>query len=304
MDIQSYFWLWFIVIVIIMLIIDLWFFNKKAHEIKIKEAVIWSIVWITLAMIFNLLIYICFWYERSLEFLTWYVIEKSLSIDNLFVFIIIFSYFKVKKEHEHKILFWWILWALIFRAIFIFAWITLIENFHFIIYIFWAFLIFTWIKILFEDKEEIKFEEKFFIKLIKKIIPISKNMEDWKFCTIENGKKMATPLILTLVVIEFTDIIFAVDSIPAILAISNDIFVIYTSNIFAILWLRSLYFALSWIMSKFEYLKYWLSWILSFVWIKMLISWYYKFPILLSLLIILWFLIASILIPYLIKKVK
>lgn len=298
METQILFWIWFFIFVFIMLILDLWVFNKKAHEIKIKEAMIWSVVWISMAMIFNVIIYFWFGWEKALEFLTWYVIEKSLSIDNLFVFIMIFSYFKIKKIYQHKILFWWIIWALIMRAAFIFAWIKIIENFHWVIYFFWAFLIITWIKMLFENKEEIDLEEKTIVKFLKKIVPISQHKDDWNFFTIENWKRLATPLFVALVMIEFTDLIFAVDSIPAILAISNDMFIVYTSNIFAILWLRSLYFALSWMMWNFAYLKYWLAGVLSFVWIKMLISGYYKFPILLSLWIIVCFLALSILISH------
>lgn len=304
MDPHFYYWIWFFIFVFIMLALDLWVFNKKAHEIKVKEAMIWSFVWITMALIFNFIIYLWFGWEKALEFLTWYVIEKSLSVDNLFVFIMIFSYFHVKKIYQHKILFWWILWALIMRAIFIFAWIKIIESFHAIIYIFWAFLIFTWIKMLFESKEEIEFEQKLMVRLIKKFIKVSKHKEDWDFFTIENGKKIATPLFVALLMIEFTDLIFAVDSIPAILAISNDMFIVYTSNIFAILWLRSLYFALSGMMWNFVYLKYWLAWVLSFVWTKMLISWFYKFPILLSLSIIIWFLGLSIAASYIFPPKK
>lgn len=298
MELQTYYWIWFFVFVFIMLVLDLWVFNKKAHEIKVKEAMIWSWVWISMAMVFNGIIYLWFWSEKALEFLTWYVIEKSLSVDNLFVFIMIFSYFQIKKIYQHKILFWWIIWALVMRAMFIFAWIKMIENFHWIIYVFGVFLIITWVKMLFESKEEIDLEEKAIVKLLKRIIPISKHKDDWKFFTIINAKKFATPLFVALVMIEFTDLIFAVDSIPAILAISNDMFIVYTSNIFAILWLRSLYFALSWMMWNFTYLKYWLSWVLSFVWMKMLISWYYTFPILLSLWIIIWFLVLSVLASY------
>lgn len=298
MELQTLYWIWFFIFVFIMLALDLGVFNKKIHEIKVKEAMIWTVVWISIAMIFNWLIYLSFWWEKALQFLTWYVIEKSLSVDNLFVFIMIFNYFNVKKIYQHKILFWWIFGALIMRAMFIFAWIKIIESFHWVIYIFWAFLIITWIKMLFESKEEIAFEKKVIVKLLKKIIPISKHKDDGKFFTIENGKKLATPLFVSLIIIEFTDLIFAVDSIPAILAISSDMFIIYTSNIFAILWLRSLYFALSWMMWNFVYLKYWLSWVLSFVWIKMLISWYYTFPILISLGIIIWFLALSIYISY------
>lgn len=304
MELQTYYWIGFIVFVLIMLALDLWVFNKKAHEIKVKEAIIWSGAWISLAMVFNVIIYFQFGQQRALEFLTWYVIEKSLSVDNLFVFIMIFSYFNIKKIYQHKILFWGIVWALIMRAIFIFAGIKMIENFHWIIYVFWAFLVFTGIKMFFESKEEVALEEKAIVKFLKKIIPISKDTNDGSFFTQENGVKMATPLFVALIMIEFTDLIFAVDSIPAILAISSDMFIVYTSNIFAILGLRSLYFALAGVMGSFVYLKYWLAGILSFVWFKMLISWYYTFPIVVSLGIIVLFLVASILASYIFPQKK
>ena len=303
MELQNIFWIGFFIVITIMLAIDLWVFNKKSHEIKIKEALIWTIVWITLSLIFCWFVYFWFWQEKALEFLTWYVIEKALSVDNIFVFILIFTYFKIDKKYQHKILFWWILWAIIFRAIFIFAWIEIINRFHFVIYLFWAFLLFTWLKMLkWDTEDDVEFEEKSIIKFIKKLVPISKNKDTWKFFVNEDWKKHATILFLTLVTIEISDLIFAVDSIPAILWISNDMFIVYTSNIFAILWLRSLYFVVAGMMSKFEYLKYWLSWILSFVWIKMLISWFYKIPIWISLLVIIWLLVLSVLISMIKKK--
>lgn len=305
MDIQNIFWIWFFVVVIIMLVIDLWVFNKNPHEVKIKEALIWTITWIWLALLFNIFVYFWLWQEKALEFLTWYVIEKALSVDNLFVFILVFSYFKVEKKYQHRILFWWILWAVIMRAIFIYLWIWIINKFHFIIYIFWAFLLYSWVKMIFSNNEEdTKAEENWIIQKAKKIIPTSEKNDNWKFFTIENWKKMATPLFLVLIVIELSDLIFAVDSIPAILWISNDMFIVYTSNIFAILWLRSLYFVLSWMMWRFEYLQYALAWILSFVWIKMLISWFYEIAVWVSLLIILWFLVVSILASVIKEKIK
>ncbi|MDD2487634.1 MAG: TerC family protein [Candidatus Gracilibacteria bacterium] len=301
MDMQSIFWVGFFVFIIFMLILDLGVFNKEAHEIKVKEAITWSVVWICLSLIFSSLIYVGLGHQKALEFLTGYVIEKSLSVDNLFIFIMIFSYFHIKKAFQHKILFWGIIGALLMRAVFIFAGIKIIESFHFVIYIFGAFLIFTGIKMLFESKEEIDFEEKIIVKFIKKLFPISKHKDDGKFFTVENGKRYATPLFVALVMIEFTDLVFAVDSIPAILAISNNMFIVYTSNIFAILGLRSLYFALSGIMGKFVYLKYGLAGVLSFVGVKMLISGYYVVPILSSLLIIICFLAMSIIASYIIK---
>jgi tellurite resistance protein TerC len=295
MDIQTTLWIWFFILIIFMLILDLWFFNKKAHEIKLNEAIKWTLMWIWLAFVFDAVIYFLLWYEKSIEFLTWYIIEKSLSVDNLFVFLLVFSYFKVEKRYQHKVLFWWILWAIVMRAIFIFLWIEIIQTFHFIIYIFGAFLLFTWVKMLFNSKEEIDFEEKWIIKFIKSKFRLLKNHDSWDFIVKIDWQKYATPLLIALVTLEVSDLIFAVDSIPAILGISHDMFIVYSSNIFAILWLRSLYFVLASMIWKFEYLKYWLSWILSFIWIKMLISWFYKIPISTSLLVIVLFLVVSIL---------
>ncbi|MGE4443391.1 MAG: TerC family protein [Candidatus Altimarinota bacterium] len=293
-----YYWIAFLVFVIFMLALDLGVFNRKNHEISVKEAMIWSGVWIGLAVIFNIILFFTMGKELALQFSAGYIIEKSLSVDNLFVFVVIFSYFKVKKIYQHKILFWGILGALIMRAIFIFAGVKIIESFHWVMYIFGVFLIITAIKMLFEGKEEIEFESKMIVKLVKKIVPITKNEDGGKFFTIENGKKYATPLFLALVMIEFTDLIFAVDSIPAILGVSNNMFILYTSNIFAILGLRSLYFALAGIIDKFVYLKYGLAGILTFVGIKMLIGEFYKFPIVVSLGIIIGFLVTSALASY------
>lgn len=295
MDVQTYFWEWFFVFVTIMLVLDLGLFNKKAHEIKTKEALIWSAVWIGFAGIFAGLVAHWMGNQKALEFVTAYVMEKSLSVDNLFVFIMIFSYFKIGKIYQHKILFWGILGALIMRAIMIAVGIQILEAFHFVIYIFGAFLIVTAIKMLFESKEEIEFERKLIVRLLKKFMPISKEMDGGKFLTMQNAKRAATPMLVALLMIEFTDLVFALDSIPAVLAISNDMFIVYTSNIFAILGLRSLYFALAGMMGNFVYLKYGLSAVLAFVGTKMLISGYYHVDILVSLGVIVGCLTLSIL---------
>jgi len=306
MDISIYYWLGFFLFVIIMLVLDLGVFNKKEHVISIKEALIWSWVWISFAMIFNYIIYHQFWGKLGLEFLAWYVIEKSLSVDNLFVFIMIFSYFHIKKSLQHKILFWWIIWALLMRAVFIWAWIKLIENFHFVIYIFWWLLIFSWIKMLFESEEEEDLEKKWVVKLLRKLIPIAKHNDDGHFFIRIDGKLYATTMFITLIMIEISDLIFAIDSVPAVLAISNNMFIVYTSNIFAILWLRSLYFALNSFMSYFHYLRYWLAAILSFVWIKMII-WgmkLYEISIGHSLWVIWWILFISVVASYIFPQKK
>jgi tellurite resistance protein TerC len=292
---NAYTWIGFIVFVLLMLALDLYVFNRKPHEIKIKEALLWSAMWIGLALLFNYGVYVWLGKEKAMEFLAAYVVEKSLSIDNLFVFIMIFGFFNIKLENQHKILFWGILGALILRAIFIVAGIALISMFHWIIYVFGVFLIFTGIRIPFEKDKQIEPDKNILVKLFKKFIPVSNNTEKGKLFIRANHKTYATPLFISLIMIEFSDLIFAVDSIPAVLAISNDTFIVYTSNVFAILGLRSLYFALAGIVNLFRYLKYGLSAILIYVGIKMCISGLYKIPTLLSLSIILGLLLISVL---------
>jgi len=294
-DFMQYPWLvWgFVALIIFMLVLDLWVFNKKSHEIWNKEALKFSIVWISLAMIFSWIIWYMFWIEKFSEFQSAYWIEKSLSVDNLFVFILVFWFFKIPKIYQHKILFYWIIWAIVFRAIFIFAWIELINrtyittNFfwllssplelNFVLMIFWLFLVYAWIKSWkWEEDEEIKdLSESFAYRIVTRFFKTTHNLDWSKFFTIENWKKLATPLFITLVVIEITDLVFAVDSIPAIFSISSDPFILYTSNIFAILWLRSLYFLLANSMWLFSKLHYWLAVILAFIWIKMIIMPFY-----------------------------
>ncbi len=296
-------WVGFSVFVLAMLMLDLLVFNKKNHEIKIKEALLWSAMWISLALLFNFGVYEWFGKVKAMEFLTAYVIEKSLSVDNLFVFIMIFSFFKVKPEFQHKVLFWGILGALILRIIFIIAGIQLIHTFHWIIYVFGAFLIYTGAKIPFEkDDDKIEPDKNVLVKLFRKMMPVTPDFHGDKFFVRINAKKFATPLFITLITIEFSDLIFAVDSIPAVLAISDDTFIVYTSNVFAILGLRALYFALAGIVQYFRYLKYGLAAILIFVGTKMVISWYYEFPILLSLAVILGLLGLSVLASIIIKE--
>jgi tellurite resistance protein TerC len=294
MIIDVYVWAGFIAFVIMLLAIDLGAFHRKSHEVKIKEALIWSAVWISLAFTFNYGIYLFLGKEKALEFLTGYLIEKSLSVDNLFVFIMLFTFFNVNPKYQHKVLFWGILGALIMRAFFIFAGVALISKFHWIIYIFGAFLVFTGIKMLFHKDEEIAPDKNPLVRLFKKFFPVSERMHEGKFFVKINSKTVATPLFIVLLVVEFTDLIFAVDSIPAILAISNDTFIIFTSNVFAILGLRALYFALAGITKYFHYLKYGLSAILVFVGVKMVIVGFLKIPIAYSLLTILGILFVSV----------
>ena len=254
-----------------MLVLDLGVFHRRAHTVKFREALAWSVAWIALAAIFAVVIF--FWHGRTpaLEFVTGYVIELSLSVDNLFVFLLIFRFFQVPAIHQHKVLFWGILGALIMRAIFIAAGVTLIERFHWIIYAFGAFLVYSGIKLFFQNEAEIHPEKNPVLRLFRRWVPVTKDYVDNKFFVRSPGL-YATPLFVVLLVVETTDLLFAVDSIPAILAITRDAFIVYTSNVFAILGLRSMYFALAGMMEMFRYLHYGLSLVLVFVGAKMLVS--------------------------------
>lgn len=298
------FWVIFGIIIITVLAIDLGVLNKRAHKIALKEALAWSGVWISLALIFNIFVYFQFGKVKALEFLTGYVIEYSLSIDNIFVFIMVFSYFSVKPQYQHKVLFWGILGALIMRAIFIFAGVALINRFHWIVIIFGGFLLVSGIKMLFQKEEvAVEPEKNGLVRLFRRFLPVSDTLHGDSLFIRQDKKLYATPLFLVLLVIESTDLIFAVDSIPAVLAISKDTFIVFTSNIFAILGLRSLYFAVSGVMGLFRYLKVGLAIVLSFVGLKMLASYFhFEIPILLSLAIILSILLISILASLTIKK--
>lgn len=281
MDISIGFWIGFILFVIVMLTLDLFVFHKKDEVIKVKEALLWSLFWIVLAFVFNVGIYFVVGglenYEvgkqKALEFLTAYLIEKSLSVDNLFVFIMIFGFFKIEPKFQHKILFWGILGAVIMRAIFIFAGVALINQFAWVMYVFGAFLIYTGIKMIFEDKEaEFNPNKNLAIRLFKKIMPVTDDRSEPHLFVRKNHLLHATPYFIALLFIEISDLIFAVDSIPAVLSVSKDSFIVYTSNIFAILGLRSIYFALSGIMDYFHYLKFALSGILTFIGFKMCLN--------------------------------
>lgn len=281
-----YGWMIFLAFIVLMLVIDLGIFNREAHRISYKEALIWSLVWIALALLFNLGLYLYLGYQVALEFFTGYILEKSLSVDNIFVFLVIFSYFKVEAKYQHKILFWGVVGAIIMRGIFIILGATLLMKFHWIIYVFGMFLIYTGIKMAFQKDNELKPEELRVVKLAKKYFRFTDKIYGSRFFVKENLKTVATPLFIVLIVVETMDLVFAFDSIPAILAITNDTFVVFTSNIFAILGLRALYFALAGVMDKFKFLKYGLAIILIFIGIKMLISGVFKIPTLLSLLVI------------------
>jgi len=304
MKVSIFFWIGFHLFVFTMLALDLGVFNKRAHKIAVKEALIWSGVWITLALMFGVFVFLQFGRIQALEFLTGYVIEYSLSVDNIFVFILIFTFFSVKAQYQHKILFWGILGALMMRGIFIFTGVALINKFHWIVILFGGFLVVTGIKMLFQkEATEVEPEKNAVVKLFRKFLPVTETLHGESLFIRQNKKLFATPLFLVLLVIESSDLIFATDSIPAILAISKDTFVVYTSNIFAILGLRSLYFAVSGIMSVFRFLKVGLAFVLAFVGFKMLASYInLEIPIILSLAIIITILLVSILASVLIKK--
>jgi tellurite resistance protein TerC len=266
---QTQLWIGFNLFVLLMLALDLGVFHKKSKEISIKEALTWTSVWVFMAFLFNVFVYYQLGQEKAFEFFTGYLIEKSLSVDNIFVIILIFGYFNVPSAYQHKVLFWGILGALIMRVAFIFAGVELIHKFHWIIYVFGAFLVYTGIKISTQGDIKLDPEKNPVVKLVRKLFRVTPTFEGDKFFTRKNSFLYATPLFVVVVMIEFTDLVFAVDSIPAILSISDDPFIVYTSNVFAILGLRSLYFALAGIDKYFIYLKYGLSAILVFVGLKM-----------------------------------
>jgi len=268
------FWIGFFVFVLIMLALDLFVFHKKNEIVKIKNALWWSLFWILLAVAFNIVVFFTLGQQKAVEFFTGYLIEESLSIDNLFVFIMIFGFFKIDPKYQHSVLFWGIIGAIVFRAIFIFAGVALIAKFAWIMYVFGAFLLFTGLKMLLDSKESSEFNpnENIVIKLFRKFFPVTDDMSVPQFFVKKDGKVYATTFFVALLFIEASDLIFAVDSIPAVLSVSKDVFIVYTSNIFAILGLRSLYFALSGIMPFFHYLKYALAGILTFIGAKMCIN--------------------------------
>lgn len=294
MDDTVILWTAFNVFVLGMLALDLGVFHKKSEVISVKNALAWTAIWITLAMVFNLFVFMYFGQEEAIEFFTGYIIEKSLSVDNIFVIIIIFSYFQVPPKYQHKVLFWGIMGALVMRVIFIFAGIELIHRFHWLIYIFGAFLIITGLRMVLAADVKLEPEKNPIVKLVRKLFPVTQSFEGDNFFVRRDAKLWATPLLVVVILIETTDLIFAVDSIPAILAITDDPFIVYTSNVFAILGLRSLYFALSGIEKYFHYLKYGLAAILIFVGAKMCLTDYYKIPIEISLIVIVSVLIVSI----------
>jgi len=276
-------WIFFNLFVLAMLALDLGVFHRKSHVISVREATIWSAVWITISMIFNVILF--FWKgpTPSLEFLAGYVIEKSLSVDNIFVFVIIFGSFAVPREQQHRVLFWGVIGALIMRGILIGLGAILLQRFHWLIYVFGAFLIFTGIRLLGKGDEVPHPEKSPLIQMLRRVLPMTGQYHGKHFFVKEGGRLLATPLLLVLVIVEVSDLVFAFDSIPAIFAVTSDPFLVYTSNIFAILGLRSLYFLLAGVIKKFHYLEIGLSFILIFVGIKMVIAPWIKIPITASL---------------------
>jgi tellurite resistance protein TerC len=291
---QILFWILFNLFVLAMLVLDLGVFHRRAHSVKFREAMAWSVMWIALAGAFAVLVY--FWHGRgaTLEFVTGYVIELSLSVDNLFVFLLIFRYFRVPSVHQHKVLFWGILGALVMRGVFILLGVGLIRRFEWIIYGFGALLVYSGIKLFRQEEMEIHPEKNPVLRVFRRWMPVTENYEGGKFLVRRPGL-YATPLLIVLLVVETTDLLFAVDSIPAILAITLDAFIVYTSNVFAILGLRSMYFALAGMMEVFHYLHYGLSIVLIFVGAKMLVSHYYHMPTELALGVVAGVLLISVL---------
>ncbi len=283
MEISSSFWIGFNAFILAMLALDLGVFHRKGHTVTLRESLAWTAVWIALALLFNGLIYYQFGQQLALEFLTGYVIEKSLSIDNVFVFLMLFSLMRVPRECEHKVLFWGVLGALVMRAVMIFAGVALLERFHWLMYVFGALLIVTGLKMLRPAHLRVDVEALFVTRLMRRFVRMTPQYEGDRFVVRRDGKLWATPLLLVLVLVESSDLVFAVDSIPAILAVSENPFIVYTSNVFAILGLRSLYFALAGVVSRFEHLKYGLCAVLCFVGLKMILADIVKVPIVWSL---------------------
>ncbi|MCC6622388.1 MAG: TerC family protein [Deltaproteobacteria bacterium] len=282
-------WAGFIGFVLLMLALDLGVFHRKAHVVSIKEAAVWSAVWVALAAVFAGIVFWQFGADRGVEFVTGYLIEKSLAVDNIFVFVVIFSLLAIPKELQHRVLFWGILGALVMRSLLIVAGAAALAELHWLMYVFGAFLVLTGGKLLYQTTRGDDVSDPADSKLVRwarRVIPTSPKLDGQRFFTRVDGRRMATPLFLALVLVEITDLIFAVDSIPAIFAVTTDPFIVYTSNIFAILGLRSLYFFLAGIIDRFRYLKVGLSLVLVFVGVKMCLLEVWKIPSWASLIVI------------------
>jgi tellurite resistance protein TerC len=281
-----WFWIGFIAFVLAMLALDLGVFQRKVHEVKPREAAIWTAVWVALALLFAGGLGFFHGSEPALTFLTGYVIEESLSMDNIFVIVLIFDFFSVPKAYQHRVLFYGIVGALIMRGIFIALGTALLSRFEWIIFVFGGMLVVTGVRMAFKHDESFDADQNPIVRIVRKVFPLTNDFHGKHFFTVENGRKMATPLLLVLVLVEFTDLIFAIDSIPAIFGVTRDPFIVYTSNIFAVLGLRSLYFLLASVIERFHLLKYGLAIILTFVGAKMLAEHWIHVPILVSLAVI------------------
>jgi tellurite resistance protein TerC len=298
-DISIWVWIGFSVFVTVLLILDLTVFHRKAHVVSLKEAAGWYVIWVSLAVFFYLGIFMWLGADKATEFLTGYVIEVSLSVDNVFVWLIIFSTFAVPNQYQHRVLFLGILGAIVLRGLFIATGVTLLNMFGWLIFVFGAFLIFTGLKLAFRKKEELDPEKNIVLRLARRFIPVTEGYEGQKFFVRRNGVLMATPLFMVLIVVEATDLVFAVDSVPAILAISRDPFIVWTSNVFAILGLRALFFLVAGVLRYFRYLDYGLSAVLCFVGIKMVVSDFYHVPTAISLGTVAGILSVTMLVSYL-----
>ncbi|MGH7469903.1 MAG: TerC family protein [Longimicrobiales bacterium] len=294
MHVPIWFWIPFNLFILGMLALDLGVFHRRAHTVSLREAGIWSAVWISLSLLFNLGIYLVGGSEPALSFLTGYLIEYALSVDNIFVMVLIFGYFGVDPKYQHRVLFWGIMGALVMRGLFIILGTYMIQQFHWIIYVFGALLVVTGTRMAFRNEAPFDAETNRILRLARRLVPVTPSYHGKSFLIRQKGKIYATPLLLVLILVEFTDLIFAIDSIPAIFAVTTEPFLVFTSNVFAILGLRSLYFVLAGIVHKFRYLKYGLAFILVFVGVKMLLSEIQHVPIVASLVVIATALLISI----------
>ncbi|MFN7018344.1 MAG: TerC/Alx family metal homeostasis membrane protein [Fimbriimonadales bacterium] len=294
MEPQSWLWVLFGVVVGVCILLDLFVLHRHAHETRLRESLGWVLTWVALAAVFNMVVY---WQEgkqRALEFTTVYLVELSLSVDNLFVFMVIFRYFAVPVAYQHRVLFWGVAGALAMRAAFILTGVTLLNRFHWMVYVFGVILLLTGLRLLVKPSQEVDIERSFVVLLLRKVMPIAPHYDGQRFLTRYRGRLSATPLLVVLVLVESTDLLFALDSIPAALAVSRDMFVVYSANAFAVLGLRSFYFVASRFMSMFVYLHYGLSVVLSFIGVKMILSPYYKIPSAWSLGVIAFVLVVSV----------
>lgn len=294
MEIGISWWIGFHIFVFSMLALDLGVFHKKDHEVGVRESLVWTMVWVFLAACFAGGVYHFIGHQEAMEFATGFVLEKTLSVDNIFVMTVIFSYFKVEPKYQHRVLFWGILGALVMRILFILGGVALLAKFHFLMYIFGAFLVYTGIKMMVSDENEVNPEEDSVYRFCRKYLRMTEHFHEQKFFIIKDGVRYATPLFMVLIIVESTDLIFAVDSIPAILSVTKNSFIAYTSNIFAILGLRSLYFAFAGVVKYFRFLSYALSIVLVFIGLKMLTSSIYHVDTTISLLIVVGVISASI----------